>query len=201
MANPNAPIPFPKKFPIHNLRPTSPQPPPSTTSKILPLICQKTAPRMRSQSNVVNESSSEGRGSRPMKFPAAGAAPYVPIRQLRTPCRGIAPPVTIRTAVPVFSAPPRPSPPAVPCQVMRAPPIRFAPPVTIRQAVPVFASPPVQKDEAPAIRKEDPPAVVAPTLPNKLTAEKDETAGSTSANNRPQETLADAVQGLEQLKI
>lgn len=198
MANPNAPIPFPKRFPVHNLRPTSPQPAPATTSKILPLICQKTA-RSRPQSNAVSDSSlSEGRGSRPLKFPAAGAAPYVPIRQLRTPCHGIAPPVTIRTAVPVFSAPPRPSPPApaVPCQVMCAPSVRIAPPVTIRQAVPVFASPPVQKDEAPAIRKEDPLAVAASTLPNNHPQEQ---AASTTANNHLQELQA--AQSLEQLKI
>ncbi|KAK8641499.1 hypothetical protein V6N13_010900 [Hibiscus sabdariffa] len=85
MANRNsssALIPFTKQFPIQNPRQTSPQPS-GTTSKILSLICTK-------------------------KFPAAEAAPYVPIRQFRTPCHGIAPPVTIRIAVPVFSAPPRP---------------------------------------------------------------------------------------------
>lgn len=199
MANPNAPIPFPKKFPVQSPRPTSPQPPPATTSKILPLICQKAAPRSRPQLNAVNDSPlSEGHATtRPLKFPAAGATPYVPIRQLRTPCHGVAPPVTIRTAVPVFSAPPRPSPPAVPCQVMRPPHVRIAPPVTIRQAVPVFASPPVRKEDAPAIRKEDPAAIVAPNMQNKLLAQREET-GSTSVNN-PQEV--ETVQSLEQLKI
>lgn len=197
MANPNAPIPFPKKFPVQNPRPTSPQPPPFTTSKILPLICQKTASRSRPQLNAVNDSPlSEGRAIRPLKFPAAGAAPYVPIRQFRTPCHGIAPPVTIRTAVPVFSAPPRPSPPAVPCQVMCAPSVRIAPPVTIRQAIPVYASPPVQKEDAPAITKED-PAAVAPAVQNKLPAQRED-AGRTTVNN-PQEV--EKVQSLEQLKI
>ncbi|GMJ08944.1 dsRNA-binding protein 2 [Hibiscus trionum] len=117
----NGPILFTKKFPVQNPRPTSPQPP-ATTSKILPLICPKLVSRNRTMSATANDkpilTSSqthvpESRGARPQKFPAAGAAPYVPIRQLMTPCRGIAPPVTIRTAVPVFSAPPRPAPSAV----------------------------------------------------------------------------------------
>ncbi|KHG19746.1 Double-stranded RNA-binding protein 2 [Gossypium arboreum] len=180
----NAPILFTKKFPSQNPRPTSPQPP-ATTSKILPLICPKVVPRNRSMSATVNEKpvltsqtpTPESRGVRPQKFPAAGAAPYVPIRQLRTPCCGIAPPVTIRTAVPVFSAPPRPAPAAVspqpptsavpthpaqpaqsvlppnqlpatlPSQVLRAPPVRIAQAVTIRQVVPVFAAPPVRKED------------------------------------------------------
>ncbi|GLT56785.1 hypothetical protein SLA2020_298020 [Shorea laevis] len=119
----NAPIPFTKKF--QSLRPTSPQPLPSTTSKILPLIFPKAAPRNRSLLTTVNDKlmppaaqtpALDGRGGRPQRFPAAGAAPYVPIRQFRTPCHSIAPPVTIRTAVPVFSAPPRPPPSAVSAQ-------------------------------------------------------------------------------------
>ncbi|XP_039012963.1 double-stranded RNA-binding protein 2-like isoform X2 [Hibiscus syriacus] len=117
----NGPILFTKKFPIQNPRPTSPQPP-ATTSKILPLICPKLVSRNRSKSATANDKPiltfsqtlvPESRGPHPQKFPAAGAAPYVPIRQLRTSCHGIAPPVTIRTAVPVFSAPPRPAPSAV----------------------------------------------------------------------------------------
>lgn len=221
MANPTAPILFPKKFPVHNPRPTSPQPPSAHTSKILPLICQKQAPRSRLQSNATNDnripssqpSPLESRVLRPHRFPAAGAAPYVPIRQLRTPCHGIAPPVTIRTAVPVFSAPPLPPPPVMPCQAMRVPPLRVAPPVTMRQAVPVFSAPPIRKDDPPTTRKEDPPIIVKEDLPvirkadppaviasspqNDLIAQVEET-GSASSNSLQE---SKTVQSLEQLKI
>lgn len=140
MANPNAPIPFPKKFPVQPPRPTSPQPPLATTSKILPLICLN-------------------RGVRPPKSLAVGAPPFVPMRQMRTSCHGMAQPVTMRTAVPVYSAPPLPPPAAVPRQVIRAPPVRIAPQVTIRQAVPVYAAPPVCKEESSIFRKDDPLAI------------------------------------------
>lgn len=115
----NTPIVFPRKF--QNPRPTSPQPPPATTSKILPLICPKAASRNRSLLSMANDKHmrlptqapvSDNCGPRPLRFPAAGAAPYVPIRQFRAPCRGMAPAVTIRNSVPVFSAPPRPPPQA-----------------------------------------------------------------------------------------
>ncbi|RAL37477.1 hypothetical protein DM860_000171 [Cuscuta australis] len=83
-------------------------PPSSSTSKILPLISQKAArPQYRS--------------------PSVHPRPH---------CSAIAPPVTIRTSIPVFSAPPR------------APPVRVAPPVCIRQAVPVFAAPQAPKENA-----------------------------------------------------
>ncbi|KAK7262305.1 hypothetical protein RJT34_29871 [Clitoria ternatea] len=174
MSNPNAPIPFPKKFQIQNPRPSSPLPPPAATSKILPLICPKTASRSRHpvaapppppaacdhSSMPPISATPENRGPRRPKFPAAGAAPYVPIRQMRSPCHGIAPAVTIRTAIPVFSPPPPPPAAAVVShQVLRAPPVCIAPPVTIRQAVPVFAAPPVRKDEPVLIQKDDPPTV------------------------------------------
>lgn len=118
MSNPNALIPFPKKFQFQNPRPTNPQPRPAT-SKILPLICQKTAhrsrhPAMASSSSDHNSNMSplfsapENRWMRRPKFPAARAAPYVPIRHMRSPCQGIAPPVTVRTAIPVFSPAPKP---------------------------------------------------------------------------------------------
>lgn len=165
----DSPIPFARKFPVQNTRPTSPQPPLATTSKILPLFCPKTASRHRPTSNGANEKpaqpqpyGSEGRVVRPQKFPAAGAAPYVPIRQYRTSCRGIAPPVTVRTAVPCFSAPPHPPPSALPPQMMRAPAVRIAPSVTVRQAVPVYAAPPVHRDDSLTVRKEDPPTTPAP---------------------------------------
>ncbi|KAL5056080.1 hypothetical protein RYX36_036762 [Vicia faba] len=159
MSNPNALIPFPKKFQFQNPRPTSPQPRPAT-SKILPLICQKTAPRSRhlamSSSSDHNSNMSplssapENRWMRRPKFPAAGAAPYVPIRHMRSPCQGIAPPVTIRTAIPVFSPPPA----AVSPQPMQPPPVRVAPPINIRQAVPAYAAPQVRKDEPVPISKD-----------------------------------------------
>ncbi|PON76799.1 Double-stranded RNA-binding domain containing protein [Parasponia andersonii] len=224
MANPNAPVPFTKKFPVQHPRPTSPQPPPATTSKILPLICQRTASRHRPHPSAVNDNPliqlqaqplpPEGRGARPQKFPAVEAAPYVPIRQLRTPCHGIAPPVTIRTAVPVFSAPPLPPHGAVSRQVIRAPPVRIAPPVTIRQAVPVFSAPstrkddlpvrkddpqPILKEDPPAIRKEDPPAAfMALTLQNQLPAQIEETGGKSANNDLIESRTAESV---EQLKI
>ncbi|KAK6234699.1 hypothetical protein SCA6_010036 [Theobroma cacao] len=196
MANSSsAPIPFTKRFPIQNPRPTSPQPP-ATTSKILPLICPKVVPRNRSMSATANDkhilpqlqaSIPESRGTRPQKFPAAGAAPYVPIRQFRTPCHGIAPPVTIRTAVPVFSAPPRPAPSAVSSQppasavptqpaqsVLPAQPPQSAVPcqpspstlpTQVLRAPPVRIAPPVTIRQvvpvfaAPPVRKEDIPSV------------------------------------------
>ncbi|KAK1586871.1 hypothetical protein Q3G72_006999 [Acer saccharum] len=186
-ANSDISIPFTRKFPVLCPRPTSPQLPPSTTSKILPLICPKTASRHRPTSTAINDklmlqqqlSAAEGRGLRSQRFPAAGAAPYVPIRQYRPSCHGIAPPVTVRTAVPCFSAPPLPQSSVHPPQVMRAPPVRIAPPVAIRQAVPVFAAPPVRKDDSatllqredslttstPAVLKEDPRTVTVPAFP------------------------------------
>lgn len=70
------------------------------------------------------------------RFPGVGAAPYVPINHCRSPYQGIAPPVTMRTAVPVFSAPPLPPPTA-----RFARPACVAPPVRIRQAAPVLGVP------------------------------------------------------------
>lgn len=190
MANPNAPIPFRKKFSFQNLRPTSPQPPLATTSKILPLICQKMASRGRTLSTSVNDrlatsrhpSPAESSGVCHLKFPAAGATPYVPFLQLRTPCRGMAPPVTIRTSVPVFSAPPLMPPAAVPRQLIHPAPVRVAPPVTIRQTIPVFATPPIQKEEPPTVHKEDltTASVTAPNLQSKLV-----TASSANLQSEP----------------
>jgi hypothetical protein len=216
MSNPNARIPFQKKFQIQNIRPTSSQSP-ATTSKILPLICQKTGPRNRPSSATANEnprsrhppaaatsdksilqqpqsSAIESRVTRPLRFPAAGAPPYVPIRQMR-PCHGIAPAVSVRTVIPVFSAPPLPPPTSV-HQIIRAPPVRIAPPVSIRQAVPVFAAPPLRKDEPAPVQK-DLPASSTPVEQDKLPAKILE-MDKTENNSPPQpETL----QSLEQLKI
>ncbi|CAN4120307.1 unnamed protein product [Withania somnifera] len=145
----NVPIPFQKKFPVPSPRPSSPQRPAATASKILPLICPKTVSRYRSSSMTINDShsslslplpqsqasSSEGRIICTPRSSAPGAAPYMPVRQYnRKPYHGIAPTVTIRTAVPM------------PPQMMQVRPVRVAPPVCIRQAVPVFAAPPAKKD-------------------------------------------------------
>ncbi|KAL4576463.1 hypothetical protein LXL04_012557 [Taraxacum kok-saghyz] len=149
-------IPFPIQFPPPNPKPNTLQSPPSTTSKILPFICPKTTPRNRPHLTTLldtDELSNKNRNEkpppsppppRPHKFPAVGAAPYIPVRHFR----GIAPPVTIRNAIPVFSAPPLPIPPPhlgnqLPPQFRGMPPMcgGVAPPVTIRQAVPVYSSP------------------------------------------------------------
>ncbi|XP_010689537.2 double-stranded RNA-binding protein 2 [Beta vulgaris subsp. vulgaris] len=146
------PLPFPQTFPIQNPRPSSPQRRPVTASKILPLICpKKTLPRVRPLSYVGSDNSvssshsqiPESRGSQSQRFPGLGAPPYIPMRHVRAPCHGIAPPVTIRNAIPCYSAPPVPRSSAPAPPVMRtAPPVRIAPPVCIRQSVPVFSAPP-----------------------------------------------------------
>ncbi|KAJ0695260.1 putative double-stranded RNA-binding domain-containing protein [Helianthus annuus] len=145
-------IPFPIRF--HAPKPKTPnaaQPPPSTTSKILPLICPKMDPSRRRQTTA-NEPPSPASQSaenpalpRQHKFPAVGAAPYIPVRHLRA----IAPPVTIRNSIPVFSAPPLPRsphmgvapPPPNHLSQFGRPSVPIAPPVTVRHAVPVFAAP------------------------------------------------------------
>ncbi|CAA7390471.1 unnamed protein product [Spirodela intermedia] len=139
---------FPRKFPIHPEKRPSLQPGPSTGSKILPLIRPKSTPRTRPPSPSPSRARSPSHLALPMenygiqlhKFPAVGAAPYVPIRHCRHFHGGVAPPVTIRTAVPVFSAPPLPPP-----SHQRPPPVicsprHVAPPVHIRRVVPVLAA-------------------------------------------------------------
>ncbi|XP_058183685.1 double-stranded RNA-binding protein 2-like isoform X2 [Rhododendron vialii] len=130
---------LPIKFPVQNPKPLSTtQPPPTRTSKILPFIFPNTAPRTTRVTATVNE--------KPI-FPAARAAPYIPVRHFRAH-QGIAPPVTIRNAIPVFSAPPLPPPSRAPQLLQVPPPVRVAPPVCIKQAVPAF-SPPVCVEEQP----------------------------------------------------
>lgn len=203
--SPGGSIPFPKKFTAQNTRPTSPQPQPPSTSKILPLICPKTmVPRSRPSSpakdNVVPprySPSLECHGNRPQKFPAAGASPYAPISQFRASCRGMAPPVTIRNAMPVFSAPPRPPPARIGTSVMQAPPVRIAPPVSVRQAVPVFAAPPARKEDVHPVQKEEPSAFVPSTPPN-------QSAPEVGAKNPEKSTLQEesaVVQSIDKLKI
>lgn len=169
-------IPFPIQFPAPNPKPHNAQSTPSATSKILPLICPKTASRSRPHLTTLidndeahnktpqnnkneiqkpapqnppfkkNETPSQSaENTRPHKFPAVGAAPYIPVRHFRA----IAPPVTIRNAIPVFSAPPLPIPPHMGIAQSNPLPPQFmcgvAPPVTIRQAVPVYSAPNIPK--------------------------------------------------------
>ncbi|KAJ3690138.1 hypothetical protein LUZ61_019302 [Rhynchospora tenuis] len=150
--NPTNPYasPFPKKFPMQpptdsSRRPQSIhlQPAQANHSKILPLIRPKSNPRPRPESTTTDML--QATSPRP-KFPAPGAPPYVPVRHYHIPCHAMAPPVTVRSAVPVFSAPPLP-PPATAVgrnlpPIMGMPPtIRMASPVRIRPAVPVFSAP------------------------------------------------------------
>ncbi|KAJ6819357.1 double-stranded RNA-binding protein 6 isoform X2 [Iris pallida] len=224
--NPNA-SPFPKKFPIppEKRLSSSLQNPQQAGSKILPLIRQSTQ-----RSRPSSPSSAEGTSQpafMPQKFPAAGAAPYVPVCRSHYGAQyhGMAPPVTVRTAVPCFSAPPLP-PPSRHHQlppVMGPPPIRMASPVRIRQAVPAFAAPPrpaaavalpvmppVQVKESPS-----PPVVVSrPIRPPAQMEQKSECepvsrpTGSTAAQK--EETLksevkdpeeSTAIEGLKKLQI
>ncbi|XP_010557321.1 PREDICTED: double-stranded RNA-binding protein 2-like [Tarenaya hassleriana] len=163
----SASVPFAKKFFVQNPRPTSPQPLHAATSKILPFICPKVASRSRTVATSSGDRTSENRSYRTQqRFPAPGATPYVLMRQFRSTCHGMAPPVTIRTAVPVFSAPPMPPPSTaastaqppsafVPSLMRTAAPVRIAPPVTIRPAMPVFTAPPVKKEEPLPVKKEN----------------------------------------------
>ncbi|RZC76357.1 hypothetical protein C5167_000433 [Papaver somniferum] len=161
--SPTGQSPFPRKFPMQNLRPSTAQPP-LTTSRILPLIRPKSAPRNRPVHTVPTDPQTarcqptESRGVRPQMFPAAGAAPYIPMRHFRPSYHGMAPPVTMRTSIPCFSAPPIP-------QAHRHPPLMGPPPVCVRQTVPVFA--------APSVRREEPPIFTVPppqlkTLPAQI---------------------------------
>lgn len=136
----------------HHSRPVSP-------------LCSRTAVQGRPLNSISNETSlcsntaqslginaviSDGLSTtmvRPAKSLAAGAAPYIPVRHF-SPHHRIAPPVTIRNAIPVFSAPPRPPPSQSPRNIR--PPLGMAPSVSVRQVVPVYASPlPVQPEELP----------------------------------------------------
>ncbi|KAL3530568.1 hypothetical protein ACH5RR_009890 [Cinchona calisaya] len=161
MANPSrAAVPFQKKIFIPPPRPSSPQRPPTATSKILPLFCTKTASQTKQSCTAANDShvplsqppSSEGRAIHSQRYPTTEAIPYLPFKQYRSSYKGIAPPVTIRTAVPVYSEPPLPAPSAGHPRGMQPGPVRMAPPVCIRQTVPVFAAAPASKGELPSSR-------------------------------------------------
>ncbi|XXG89589.1 hypothetical protein AAC387_Pa12g1555 [Persea americana] len=225
MATANTPqaLPFPKKFPMQDQKPSTTPPVAATGSKILPFIRPKSNPRnrpapattMTMTARVDGPLSSspsllpENRGFHLPKFPAAGAVPYVPIHHYRAPYHGIAPPVTIRSPVPVYSTPPLQPPPSRPAQMI-APAVHIAPPVLMRQAVPVFAAPPpvARKDEQsgfmgpprnnPLVRIEEPSIVPHPPSPSKPSV-KIEQIGSATTNDDLQESTA--VQSLKQLKI
>ncbi|XP_057781804.1 double-stranded RNA-binding protein 6 [Salvia miltiorrhiza] len=154
-------LPFLQKNSVPTPRPSSPQRPPMSVSKILPLFCQKTASRSRPPSIINNTTLQPSPSSLPrssevgnthtqsQRHPVVGAAPYVPVNQYRTPYHGIAPPVTMRTAVPVFSAPPA-------ARVMHPRPSGVVPPVRMRQAIPVFSAPPAPKP--PSVSAAPPPS-------------------------------------------
>ncbi|CAN1171894.1 Double-stranded RNA-binding protein 2 [Linum perenne] len=180
----SAPIPFQKKFPSQNPRPTSPQPPPATTSRILPLIYPKPTRNRpmvtdrlqypRSISTTPNDRYAPPRPTTDRFAPPRQPnvldlwahqpqklhAPYIPMQPFGQPCHSSVQPVTIRHAVPCYAAPPpRPQPMVVvPPHPVRAPHIgRNVIPVTIRQAVPVFSAPPpasVRKVEPPTLQKD-----------------------------------------------
>jgi len=162
MANYPHASPFPKKFPRQPERkPSFGQPSQSSYSKILPLFRPKSNSRCRPESPASTDGASQT-AARTMeslnlksRFPVAEAAPYVPVGHYRMPCHSMAPSVTIRTAVPVFSAPPLPPPAArtqqqqqqqqLPPLMSHPPPMRMASPVRIRPASPMFGpSGPVQ---------------------------------------------------------
>ncbi|KAJ8557176.1 hypothetical protein K7X08_002801 [Anisodus acutangulus] len=193
-----AKVPFPIKFPIPKPRPSSIQQFPSSTSKILSLICPRTATRTRSISSscvktssqslpisatgsntslsprtaqaissILNESfSMESHSVRADKFPVVGAVPYIPIRHFG-PHHRMAPPVTIRNTIPVFSARPLPPPSQSP-RASRPPGFGVAPPVCVRQTVPVYAAPPTRPDELlvlnPELQVKTPPFCRAPPV-------------------------------------
>lgn len=144
MANNPYATPFPKKFQIRpDSKPSPVLNPPSTTSKILPLIQSKYSTRTRPTSPATADRSQDGRLN---KFAAAGAAPYIPVQRFSMPYHGgMAPSVTIRTAVPVFSAPPLPRSTGHHLPPVMNPPVRMASPVRIRPPVrpgPVYAARP-----------------------------------------------------------
>ncbi|KAH7662647.1 Double-stranded RNA-binding domain-containing protein [Dioscorea alata] len=151
MANdPHASL-FPKKFPMQqDRRPSFNQPPPATVSKILPLLRPKSAPRTRPLSPATSDNTTfpalfaqpDNHTARVQKFPAPSAAPYFPVQHFRVPYHAMAQPVTIRTAVPVYSAPPLPPPAKHQLHPIMAPPMRMASPVCVRPVVRVFAAPP-----------------------------------------------------------
>ncbi|XP_057979598.1 double-stranded RNA-binding protein 6-like isoform X2 [Malania oleifera] len=183
---------FPVKFPAMEIqKPQNVQPPPVTASKILPLIQLKGAPRSKPTTSTTNDTSRRPSLAsprvQPQKFAAAAVASYVPCGHVRA-SYGVAPPVTIRNVIPVFSAPPLLSQPP---KLRRPQSSSIPPPVFVRQAVLGFSTPRVQT--------EDPRAFMAPRIPpSGSSAEVGETTSADQAMNLPESTLH---QELEELKI
>ncbi|KAH6836507.1 dsRNA-binding protein 2 [Perilla frutescens var. hirtella] len=185
-------LPFHKKFTVPTPRPSSPQRPAMSTSKILPLFCHKTASRSR-PSSIINDThtaSSQPLPSPRPPSPELGTTTthtqrypvYPRVNQCRAPYKGIAPPVTIRTSVPVFSAPPA-------ARTMQPRPCGIAPPVHIRQAIPVFSAPPSPNNPL--------SVSAAPAPPSK----KLQLAEETAADSTCDVDESTAIKCLEQLEI
>ncbi|EPS59644.1 hypothetical protein M569_15161 [Genlisea aurea] len=165
-------------------RPSSPQRPPA--SKMLPLFFQQPPPSPSERQAAVSPHPPPPqlscRWPSPESLPAfassrfaVGAAPYVPINNCRkaatAPYHGMAPPVTIRTSVPVFSAP----------SSMNSPhrPIRVAPAVSVRTVIPAFRAPPT------------------PLLPRDDRRSKDEEAEESDGDETDANTVARCLEQLE----
>ncbi|CAH9077295.1 unnamed protein product [Cuscuta europaea] len=99
---------------------TQQQPLAATSSKILPLIRPRThlgikplvqtRPPLNPPSPIIIQ---------PVQSFSVGAPPYIPVRHLTPLHHRIAPPVTVRSAIPVFSAPPRRPPSQPPYMYVR----------------------------------------------------------------------------------
>lgn len=164
VTNPHA-TPFPKKFSQQAERkPTYIQQTPLTGSKILPLIQPKSLSRTDGTTLSSSTTMPQENKPRPQKFPPAGAVRYVPVRHYGVPFHAVAPPVTIRTAVPVFSAPPLPLPQGNHLSVSSAP-FEMACPVRVRPVVPVFSSPPsnLAMTSAAPVQVKEPASSVMPS--------------------------------------
>ncbi|KAL7228685.1 hypothetical protein ACSBR2_007399 [Camellia fascicularis] len=155
---------------------TAPQSRPVMTTMNERPICPRTSPETQPIITTANDAplqSPEIPRVRTQQFHAAGAAPYIPVRHFRAH-RGIAPPVTIRNAIPVFSTPPLPPPGQSP--QLRSPLSFIAPSVCIRQTVPVFAAPPVRVGEQ--------PVSTAPPTPQASSSVQIEKTGNSIQDNR-----------------
>lgn len=139
----NASVPFQIKY---SARPSSPQRPTAPTSKILPLFSRKTTrPPPPSPVNNALLPPEIQTAAAPRAYPRFPPPNYTPFEQQ---CRTFAPPVTMRSSVPVFSAPPP-----------------RAMPVCIRQAVPPSAAaPPLKKAEETAATSDADEAAAARCL-------------------------------------
>ncbi|CAM8897990.1 unnamed protein product [Rhodiola kirilowii] len=112
------------------------------------------------------------------RFPVMSAAPYVPFSQMRMPYQTMAPSVTMRSAVPVFSAPPLSSP-GMASHAIPSPHMRISYSVAFRPAIPSFPPRSVRIEFPPTAKKEEtpsslnqeqspPPKTQAPPILNKV---------------------------------